>query len=100
TVGWIKGGAAPCHAADVARDEERSAQAGRRENPFGTETGDPLAAPFAVGLGTLDLLDVQLLERQRAGSEGERLCGRCGFARHVALGNRPLLDAEDGLAGV
>ena len=48
----------------------------------------------------LDLVDVHRLRRQRAGEHGERLRGRRDLARDVALRHRPLLDAEDRLAGL
>src|SRR5581483_9015300 len=96
----IISGASPSHSADVAWNDQRATKTGRREDPFGTEPGNFLAAPPAVRLRTLDLLRVYLLQSERRRQYRERLRRRCDFAFDVASRNRTFLHTEDRLAGL
>jgi hypothetical protein len=96
----IEGHAPPVEPSDVARDDERAAQARRREDSLVAQPRDLAAAPLAIGLGDAPgLVCAEPLRREGRRQARQGLRGRRLLARHVALRRRLLRHREERLAG-
>ena len=97
----IKGVAAPSHAAEVSGHHQSSLEVGRSEDAFIAQMRNVIAAPVAVFRGwSPSLIGRKSLWSEWWRRQREGLRGRSDFTRNLALGDGPLLNRKNGLAGV